>query len=153
MNVNISFVFLQLMAYEKSLFGYTTVSFVDTSYDSVPDIYLSNGRTSNSRQQTTRMPIQTTNKTLSSLSRPGSFSNRSITNTLPMSGSRIFSSYINQRPLSSKSYMNSSFVHDLPDQRRYNSFESMHEPFLSTRLNALRTGKYVPPFFNRFYLP
>jgi hypothetical protein len=153
MNLNIYFLFLQLIAYEKSLFGFTTVSFVDTSFDSVPDIYLSTGGISNSRRQTLRTPNQITNKTLPSFSRSGSFISRSPTNILPTSGSRIFSSNINHRPLSSKNYMTSSFLHDPPDQRHYNSFESIHEPFLSTRLNVLRTGKYVPPFFNRFYLP
>ncbi|CAF1436711.1 unnamed protein product [Rotaria sordida] len=166
----------QLAAYEKSLFGSTTVSFIDTSFGSVPDIYLSIGGTSNSRRQTTTLPVQITNKSLSSSpsssssssSRPNSYINRSITNTLPMQDSRISTSYSNNnnnyyRPINSlmnnsNSYNSSSFLHEQPEQTRFNSaafkpYESIREPFLSTRLNALRTGKYAPPILNRYYLP
>ncbi|CAF2720563.1 unnamed protein product [Rotaria sp. Silwood2] len=162
----------QLVAYEKCLFGSTTVSFVDTSFGSVPDIYLSIGGKSNTRRQTTTLPVQITNKTLSSspLSpRPSSFINRSMTNTLPTQSSRINSSYtnnnnnntyrsVNSLINNSNSYYNSSFLHEQPEQTRYNStifkpYESIREPFLSTRLNALRAGKYTPPILSRYYLP
>jgi hypothetical protein len=88
---------------------------------------------------------------------------------LPTQDSKIISNYRNNtvknnhRPLTSfttnsNSYINSSFLHDQPEPTRYNStlikpYESMREPFGSTRLNALRTGKYVPPFFSRSYFP
>ncbi|CAF1607988.1 unnamed protein product [Rotaria sp. Silwood1] len=158
----------QLVAYEKSLFGSTTVSFVDTSFGSVPDIYLSIGGTSNSRRQTT-LPVQITNKTLPSSPRPNSFTNRSIINTLPTQNTRINSSYTNNNNNNtyrsvnslfnnSNNYNRSSFLHEPPEQTRFNStifkpHESIHEPFLSTRLNALRAGRYAPPILNRYYLP
>ncbi|CAF1115819.1 unnamed protein product [Adineta steineri] len=143
----------QLMAYEKSLFGSTSVSFIDSSYDSIPDIYLSPGRSS-SRRQTPRAPIQITNKTFSTLPKPSSFIQRSPTYTLPTLGSRSYSSYTDLRPLSSNSYRNSSFLHDPPELTHYNStYDSLREPFYTPRVNALRTGRYIAPFFNRFYLP
>lgn len=46
----------QLIAYEKSLCGYTSVSFVNTSFGSVPDIYLAMPA-SRPRRQTTTMSI------------------------------------------------------------------------------------------------
>jgi hypothetical protein len=118
--------------------------------------------TSNTRRQT---PNNTLSRTFSS--RPNSFSTRSTTSILPTQTSTITSSYPDSsyhRPLSSSlmnnsnGYINSSFLHQKPEQNRFNStsikpFESMREPFLSTRLNALRTSKYVPPSFNRYYLP
>ncbi len=121
---------------------------MDTSFGSVPDIYLSLGRTSNSRRQTSTtktIPIEITKQTSS---RPNSFINRPSTLFTSLNNN-------NHRPITS-SINNSSFLHD---QSHYNSmiikptFETIREPFLSTRLNALRTGKYVPPFFNRYYLP
>jgi hypothetical protein len=45
----------QLMNYERSLYGYTSVSFVNTSLGSVPDIYLTMP-TSRSRRQATVSP-------------------------------------------------------------------------------------------------
>jgi len=51
----------QLITYEKSLFGYTSVSFVNTSFGSVPDIYLSIPTSRSRRQTTTPIPMQTTN--------------------------------------------------------------------------------------------
>jgi hypothetical protein len=121
----------QLINYEKSLFGTTSVSFIDTTLGSIPDIYLSMNGTSNSRRETS-IPIQITRKTTA---RPNSFIERS---TISDDNSRIMPS-INH----------SSFLHDQP---RLNS-ASIRERFPSVRLNALRTGKYVPPFFNRYYLP
>ncbi|CAF1527591.1 unnamed protein product [Rotaria magnacalcarata] len=163
----------QLVAFEKSLFGSTTVSFVETSFGSVPDIYLSIGGGSISpRRQTNTIPIQVTNRTaLSSLSsRPSSFLSRSTANSVSNQSSRISSSYSNNntntnayRPLNSltntsSTYNSSSFLHDQPEPSRfistaYKPYESIHEPYLSSRLNALRTGKYVPPILSRFNLP
>jgi hypothetical protein len=110
----------QLIAYEKLLHGFTSVSFVNTPFGSVPDIYLSMPTTRSLRQTTTSIPIQTTssmnntigksslisnskpvnNTTASSRSaflfstppRPGSLIHRS-TNTLPTRASTTFSNY------------------------------------------------------------
>jgi len=130
----------QLIAYEKSLFGSTSVSFIDTPVGSVPDIYLSIEGTRRYRTATT-IPIEITNRT-------NSFINRSTNQNLRMNNNN------DHRPITSVSN-NSSFLHDRP---RYNltstkPFGSIREPYISTRLNALRTGKYVPSFFNHYYLP
>ncbi|CAF3182734.1 unnamed protein product [Rotaria socialis] len=164
----------QLVAFEKSLFGSTSVSFVETSFGSVPDIYLSIGGGSMSpRRQTTTIPIQVTNRTTSSSlsSRPNSFFSRSIANSVPNQNSRISSSYSNNnnnntnayRPLNSltntsSTYNSSSFLQDQHEPSRFTStafkpYESIHEPYPSSRLNALRTGRYVPPILSRFNLP
>jgi hypothetical protein len=120
----------QLINYEKALFGTTSVSFVDTTVGSIPDIYLSVNERPSYRRETT-IPIQITRKT-SARSNP--FIEHSI---IPDDNPRIMPS------------MNrSTFYHDQP---RLNP-SSILERFPSARLNALRTGKYVPPFFNRYYL-
>ena len=124
------FVF-QLINYEKSLFGSTSVSFVDTTLGSIPDIYLSVNERPSYRRETT-IPIQITRKTNA---RPNPFIEHSI---IPDDSVRI-------RP----SINHTSFYHDQP---RLNS-SSLLERFPSARLNALRTGKYVPPFFSRYHLP
>ncbi len=132
MKMNLFYHLFQLINYEKSLFGTTSVLFIDTSLGSIPDIYLSRNGTPNSRRET-NIPIQITRKTTA---RPNSYIERS---TLSDENSRIIPS-INH----------SSFLHDQP---RFNSTSStIRERFPSARLNALRTGKYVPPFFNRYYL-
>ncbi|CAF5156535.1 unnamed protein product, partial [Rotaria magnacalcarata] len=99
-----------------------------------------------------------------------SFLSRSTANSVSNQSSRISSSYSNNntntnayRPLNSltntsSTYNSSSFLHDQPEPSRfistaYKPYESIHEPYLSSRLNALRTGKYVPPILSRFNLP
>lgn len=102
----------------------------------------------------------------SSSSRPNSFINRSTTTTPPSQSLRISSGYSNNnsyRPLNSYSnnsstYGSSSFLHEQPDSIRilstnYKPYDSLYEPYLSSRLNALRTGRYVSPIMNRFNLP
>ncbi|UJR22744.1 hypothetical protein I4U23_025776 [Adineta vaga] len=146
----------QLMNYEKSLFGYTSVSFIETSYDSIPDIYLSStGMTTSPRRPMMRNPIYTTNTTYSSGSKqPSSYLYRSPTQSLPTLSSRSFSSPRSYRPLSSKSFIHSSFLHDLPGERRYDSsYDTIDDPYLTTRFNTLRSSRYIPPVLNRFYLP
>lgn len=57
--------FVQLINYERALYGYTSVSFVNTSFGSVPDIYLSMPTTRARRQTSTaHIPIQAVNSTL-----------------------------------------------------------------------------------------
>lgn len=54
-----STLFFKLINYERSLFGYTSVSFVNTSFGSVPDIYLSMASNKPRRQiSTMHIPIQ-----------------------------------------------------------------------------------------------
>ncbi len=136
-----TFSLFQLIAYEKSLFGTTSVSFIDTSFGSVPDIYLSREETR--RPITKTIPIEITK-------RPKSYIERSTT-TDP--SSRMISN--NDYPPITSFMKNSSFLRDQPrfNSTAYKPFDSLREPFLSTRLNALRTGKYAPSFFNRYYLP
>ncbi|CAF0908489.1 unnamed protein product [Adineta steineri] len=61
----------QLISYERSLTGYTTVSFVNTSFGAVPDIYLTTSASSSRPRRpmpsTTTVPVQTTttNNTIS----------------------------------------------------------------------------------------
>jgi hypothetical protein len=57
----LSFCIIQLITYERSLFGFTSVSFVNTAFGSVPDIYLSMPTSRPRRQPTsTIIPVQTT---------------------------------------------------------------------------------------------
>jgi len=96
----------QLIAYEKKLYGSTSVSFIDTPMGPIPDIYLANS-TSGSKffRQATTIPIQTKSSSLattmsgtksstthsaslptrsySTIQRPNSLVNHS-TNTLPL---------------------------------------------------------------------
>jgi len=85
----------QLIEYEKSLFGSTTVSFIDTPVGSVPDIYLSKEGIRRRITTPIPIPIEITNK-------PKSFIERSTTtNKLPNSSSRIISNNNNddRRPI------------------------------------------------------
>ncbi|CAF4117958.1 unnamed protein product, partial [Rotaria sp. Silwood2] len=81
----------QLIAYERALFGYASVSFVNTSFGSVPDIYLSMP-TSRPLRQPTRTTIsnQTTNN--NTLGRTLSPSKGTISNSSPVRSSFLYSS-------------------------------------------------------------
>lgn len=119
------------------MFGTTTVEFIDTAFGTVPDIYLSISNSSNSRRETT-IPIEITRR---SPTRPISYIERST--------------FSNDIPRISSSLNRSSYFDDQP---RWNStlskpYESIREPFPARRLTALRTGRYSPPFFTRYYLP
>jgi atypical dual specificity phosphatase len=206
----------QLIAYEKSLCGYTTVQFVNTSFGSVPDIYLSMSSPRPRRQMTTTTaPIQTINsytlgRTLSSPKPPPptttvnppstrssflyssspsltlptrqhSAVNRSITSALPARSTTTVSNYANtfnhgvnsnrNRPLSSfpayensnlttgtNGYRSSLNIRPPPEISRANStltkpFDLTREYFIPTKINTIRTVKYVPSSYNRYYLP
>ncbi|CAF0816036.1 unnamed protein product [Adineta ricciae] len=66
----------QLIAYEKSLFGYTTVSFVNTSFGAVPDIYVTTSASAPRRPlaATNTIPVQRSTTTSNTLARPRSTS-------------------------------------------------------------------------------
>ncbi|CAF0720924.1 unnamed protein product [Rotaria sp. Silwood1] len=81
----------QLIMYEKSLFGYTSVSFVNTSFGSVPDIYLSMPTSRPLRQPTrTIIPNQTTNN--NTLGRTLSSPKATLGNSSPIRSSFLYSS-------------------------------------------------------------
>ncbi|CAF3378321.1 unnamed protein product [Rotaria socialis] len=81
----------QLISYERTIFGYTTVSFVNTSFGSVPDIYLSMP-TARPIRPPTRTATTISNQTASStLSRAPSSSKSAIGNTAPLRASFTYS--------------------------------------------------------------
>ena len=110
------FFLFQLIAYEKSLCGYTTVSFVDTSFGSVPDIYLSMSASPPRRQPTTTTipvqitPKQTLGRTLSSPRRQPSILNSSS----PRSSFLYSSSPSLSLPPRQHSFVNRSTASALP---------------------------------------
>ena len=143
---------------------------VNTSFGSAPDIYLSASEISISRPSTTTIPVQVAKEASSLSSRPSPFIARLTTNTLPTESTRIGSSYThnsnnNNNYRSSYSLINnsnkydsSSFLHDQPEHIRFDltsnkPYESIREPFVSTRLDTLRSRKYVPPTLNRYFFP
>ncbi|UJR26284.1 hypothetical protein I4U23_007622 [Adineta vaga] len=87
----------QLIAYERSIFGYTTVSFVNTSFGAVPDIYLATSASASRRPlaATRTIPVQktttTTNNTANTLARPRS-SSRPILSFSPTRSTFSYSS-------------------------------------------------------------
>ena len=142
------------MNYEKSLFGYTSVSFIETAYDSIPDIDLSSSEMRTSRRPMLRDLSYFNNNIYSPISKTSSYLYRSPTQALPTLSSRSFSIPRSYRPLSSKSFSPSSFLHDQPGENRYySSTHYLDDPYLSTRFNTLRSSTYIPPVYNRFYYP
>lgn len=142
------------MAYEKSLFGYTSVSFIDTPYDSIPDIYLSTNARLSFRRPMPRNAPQFIDRSYASFSKPTSYLYRSPTNPLPTLSSQSFSGSLSYRPLTTKGFMHSSFIHSLPSENRYERvYEPVDDPFLSPRYGAYRASHYGPPVFPRYYLP
>ena len=130
--------FLQLINYERSLFGTTSVSFIDTTLGSVPDIYLSMDSTSPRR----RVIESATPMTISykPLTRTQSSNHRLSLASRPVNSSWLFNSTSDDR-------LNSSFLHQ-PSSRFYSSslrpMEAFAEPSYRSRMDR---------FFPRYYLP
>ena len=97
-----------MVAYERSLFGFTSVSFVNTSFGSVPDIYLSIPTSRPYRQPTrTTIPNQTIKsntlvKTFSS-SKPTIHNSSPTRSSFTHSPPPTFTLPLNQSPLAARS--------------------------------------------------
>ena len=162
---------VQLIKYEKSLYGYKSIGMVDTPIGSVPDVYLTPS-SSSQRRRTTPVPIEITGNALNrtmSLSRPTSSIDRSFRGTMPSrtptfnvgymhSPSASYRRPVDHLPTYTDDYVNSSFLHDPPGRLYVSSamskpYESLREPYYRARMSPLRAEAYAPSVFNRFYLP
>lgn len=128
----------QLINYERSLFGTTSVSFIDTTLGSVPDIYLSMDSNSPRRRvMETSNPMMISSKPLN---RTQSSNHRHSLSTRPVSSSWLFNS-------TSDDHLNSSFLHQ-PSSRFYASslrpMESFGESSYRSRMDRLFPRYYFP---------
>lgn len=129
----------QLINYEQSLFGRTSVSFIDTSLGSVPDIYLSMDSNSPRRRVIESSSPMTIN--YKPINRTQSSNHRLSLSSRPVSSSWLFNS-------TSDDNFNSSFLHQ-PSSRFYSSSLRPMEPFGESSSYRSRMDRYFP----RYYFP
>lgn len=138
-SLNSIFDLFQLINYEQSLFGRTSVSFIDTSLGSVPDIYLSMDSNSPRRRVIESSSPMTIN--YKPINRTQSSNHRLSLSSRPVSSSWLLNS-------TSDDNFNSSFLHQ-PSSRFYSSSLRPMEPLGEPSTYRSRMDRYFP----RYYFP